>query len=118
MATWVGKITLSCPKGVVVRKLTGTPAEVVKRATSYDASKAGAGCSVRAIQIVKRGIGAGARDRYEGESPFDGSRRRKRGRRARWAPDLGADSHLMTGAHRHVSSFGGARGKRKRKARR
>lgn len=79
MATWVGKITLSCPKGVVVRKLTGTPAEVVKRATSYDASKAGAGCSVRAIQIVKRGIGAGARDRYEGESPFDGSRRRKRG---------------------------------------
>jgi hypothetical protein len=115
MALWVGRITLTCPKGRVVRKLTGTPDQVIRNATTYDAAKAGAGCAIEKIEIVKRGIGAGHRDRYEGER-IEGARR---GRRARWAPDLGADSHLMTGAYRHVSSFGGAsRRKRRKKTRR
>ena len=72
MATWVGKITLSCPSGRVVRKMTGSPDAVIKSATHFDARKAGAGCSVEKIEIIKRGIGAGAPDRREGESPFGG----------------------------------------------
>ena len=110
MAVWMGKITFACPDGRVVRKITGSPDAVIKRSTSLPAPS---GCSVERIEIVKRGIGAGARDRYEGER-IEGARRGRRGRKARWAPDLGADSHLMTGAYRHVSSFGGAR-KRKRR---
>ncbi len=66
MATWLGKITLSCPSGRVVRKLSGTPDHVIKSASSFDARKAGAGCSVETIEIIKRGIGAGAPDRREG----------------------------------------------------
>lgn len=113
MATWVGKITLACPKGRVVRKLTGSPDDVIKRSTKFSLP----GCDVEKIEIVKRGIGAGAPDRREGER-IEGARRRRRGM---WAPDLGADSHLMTGAYRHVSSFGSggdARRGRKKKARR
>jgi len=108
---WVGKITLACPSGRVVRKLTGSSADVISRASKFDPRNVGEGCSVTRIEIVRRGTGSGARDRYEGENPFEGGRRR---RRARWAPDPGADSHLMTGTHRHVSSFGGARRRRRR----
>jgi hypothetical protein len=106
---WVGKITLSCPSGRIVRKLTGSgPGDVISRSTRFQQP----GCAVEKIEIVKRGLGAGARDRYEGER-IEGAR----ARRAQWAPDPGADSHLITNAYRHVSSFGGAR-KRKRKKRR
>lgn len=101
---WVGKITLACPSGRVVRKLTGSSADVIKRASKFDARVVGDGCSVTRIEIVRRGTGSGAEDRFEG----------RRTRRAMWAPDPGLDSHLMWGTHRHVSSFGGARRRRRR----
>lgn len=113
MATWVSKIRVVCPTGTRVAKLIGK---------SYDdALKAGLrldpgpGCKKASFEVVQRGIGAGQRDRREGER-LEGGRRGRRGRRAQWAPDLGADdSHLMTGAYRHVSSFGGAGRKKARR---
>jgi hypothetical protein len=103
---WVGKITLACPTGRVVRKLTGNgPGDVISRSSKFQQ----AGCTVEKVEIVKRGVGSGLPDKLYGS---------KRARKAMWAPDPGADSHLITNAYRHVSSFGGARRGRKRKARR
>ena len=107
MATWVGKITLTCPTGHTVRKFSGSPDEILRRVTHYTAP---AGCETKKIEIVKRGVGAGLPDKL-----WHGA---KSARRARWAPDLGADSHLFTNALRHVSSFGGARRRKRKKARR
>ena len=105
MALWVGKITLMCPTGHTVRRFSGSPDEILRRVTSYTAPT---GCETKKIEIVKRGVGAGLPEKLPSS---EGSRR---GRRARWAPDLGADSHLMMNALRHVSSFGGARRRRSR----
>ena len=98
---WVGKITLACPTGRVVRKLTGSgPGDVISRSTRFKLP----GCSTEKIEIVKRGVGAGLPDKLFGAK-----------KRARWAPDPGADSHLLVNAHRHVAGFGGARRRKKRR---
>ena len=92
---WVGKITLACPTGRVVRRLTGSgPGDVISRSTKFKLP----GCSTQKIEIVKRGVGAGLPDKLWHE-----------------APDLGGDSPLMAGAYRHVSSYGRARRRKKRR---
>lgn len=109
MATWVSKIRVVCPTGTRTARLIGK---------SYDdALKAGLrldpgpGCRKTGFEVVQRGIGAGAQDR------FSGGRRKKR--RGLYAPDLGADSHLLMNTYRHVADFGGARHRRRKtKARR
>ncbi len=111
MAVWLSKIRVVCPTGERVAKIAGESFnEALKRGLSFDP---GPGCRKTGFEVVQRGIGAGQRDRREGER-LEGGRRK---RRAMWAPDPGADSHLLTNAYRHVSSFGGAR-KKRRKARR
>ena len=83
MATFVGKITLACPGGRVVRKLTGSSADVIARSTRFDPRSVGAGCSVQKVEIVRRGVGVGARDPYTSENPFGAARRRRRRARRR-----------------------------------
>ena len=63
MATWVGKITLACPSGRVIRRLSGTPDSVLKRTSNFDASSAGRGCKIAKVELVKRGVGAGLPDK-------------------------------------------------------
>lgn len=104
---WISKIKVVCPTGVRTAKLIGDSYnDALKRGLKFDP---GPGCRKTGFEVVQRGIGAGQRDRREGER-LEGGRRR----RARWAPDLGADSHLMAGAYRHVSSYGTRRKKRRR----
>jgi hypothetical protein len=92
---WVGKITLACPSGRVVRKLTGSgPGDVISRSTRFKLP----GCETQKIEIVKRGVGAGLPDKLWRE-----------------APDLGGDSPLMAGAYRHVASYSKAKRRKKRR---
>lgn len=80
---WVGKITLKCPSGNVVRRVIGSPDAIIRATTSFDARKVGPGCSVVRAEIVKRGVGAGLPDRastLEGFWPF-GKKKRKRRRK-------------------------------------
>jgi hypothetical protein len=116
VAVWLSKIRVVCPAGARTAKIIGESYnDALKRGLSFDP---GPGCRKTGFAVVQRGVGSGQRDRREGER-LEGSRRRRNRKRAQWAPDLGADSHLMANAYRHVSSFGGAqRRKSKRKARR
>ncbi len=77
MAAWVSKIRVVCPSGARVAKLIGSSYDdALKKGLKLDP---GPGCKKIGFEVVQRGIGAGQRDRREGERLEGARRRRKRG---------------------------------------
>jgi hypothetical protein len=71
MAAWVSKIRVVCPAGVRVAKLIGSSYDdALKKGLQLDP---GPGCKKVSFSVVQRGVGAGQRDRREGER-LDGFR--------------------------------------------
>lgn len=83
MANWVARVQVRCTRGARTARFVGPSAnEALRKGLKFNP---GPGCEKGAIEMIQRGVGAGAVDRYHGErgEGLDGSRRKRRPRRRR-----------------------------------